>query len=136
MEHYRLVIVGYRAGANTSADLSEATLALAEARLRVAQSKPDEVLQNLETIEAQRAEMLRLATVGYRAGAAGYTSANVKKANVVLIEAKVRVNLYKAVMSQSGADLKQSVDAAVADLQAARDQYADVQQGSAKSGAR
>ena len=111
IELLRLATISYRAGAGSSADLSEATLALAEARLRVAGNKPFEVLQNLEIIEEQLAELLRLADAGYQAGATGYTSASVEKANMALTDAKARVYLYKAVVSQTGADFKQSVDA-------------------------
>ena len=136
MERYRLVTLKYQAGADTATDLSEATLALAEARLKATRNKPDEVLQNLETIEAQRTEMLRLANNGYRAGAEGYSLADVKKANAALIEAKTRVFLYNAVMTQSGPDLKHSIDTAAAGLQSFQDQYEDMQKDSIKSGAK
>ena len=135
MERYRLVTVRYQVGANTAADLSEATLVLAEARLRVAQNKPDDVLQNLKIIETQRTEMLKRVNDAYRVGAEGYSFADVKKANAALIEAKTRVSLYKAIMTQSGPDLEHSVDAAAA-LKASQDQDGDVQKDSAKSGAK
>ena len=130
-EQLRRVTVGYQSGANTRADVSEATIALAEARVRSAVAR-DEFAglgPDLEAVVTQRQQQLGEARSRFRVGAGG--TGDVNQAEEALAEARVRADLYAVLTARrsslsevnvryrSGAASVQEVDRAAAASQKA-----------------
>ncbi|MBV9849659.1 MAG: hypothetical protein JO250_08215 [Armatimonadetes bacterium] len=140
----RRVTVGYQNGINTSADLHDATIALAEARIRsaTAWNQSEGVSHNLETIVTQRQQLLSLAETQFKAGI--LSTGDLNKARAALAEARVRSGLYTLVtireqdlaqarsLYRNGAGSAQAMDEAAAALQEAQRRFQESQKNNDK----
>ena len=130
-EQRRRVAVGYQNGANSRSDVCDATIALAEARVRsaAARNKLTGLAPDLEVIVTQRQQLLGESQIRFRLGAGG--TSDVNKAEEAVAEARVRVDLYavltarrsafseRSIRDKSGAASAQEVDKAATALQKA-----------------
>jgi hypothetical protein len=85
---------GFRAGTVTAADVSEATIALARARIQSpdAQRPPNAIPDALQTVVTENEALLKMAEERYRAGAS--SAADLSRARTALAEARVSSALY------------------------------------------
>ena len=99
-EHLHRVTVGFNNGVNTSEDVIEAKIALAQSHIRSAtdRKKFTGLQQDLETIVTQQQSLLDLANVKFSAGVAGASDLNTAKE--ILAEARVRLDLYAVLLAR------------------------------------